>query len=93
MTGIGDVPGSTKDYAIVGRLSDGTSGQMSVVVAGMGAAGTTAASELVTSGDYMNYLVQQAPEGFRTKNLEAVISVQVVDSKPGAPHIESVELW
>ena len=93
MTGIGDVPGSTKDYAIVGRLSDGTSGQMSVVVAGMGAAGTTAASELVTSGDYMNYLVKQAPEGFRTKNLEAVISVQVVDSKPGAPHIESVELW
>lgn len=91
--GAGDVPGSTRDYAIVGRLSDGTSGQTSVVVAGMGAAGTTAASELVTSPDYMNYLVRQVPNGFKTKNLEALISVQVVDSKPGAPHIESVELW
>lgn len=92
-TGTGDVPDSNKDYAIVARLSDGTSGQMSVVVAGLGAAGTTAASELVTSGDYMDYLARQIPNGFKTKNLEAVVSVQVVDSKPGAPHVESVELW
>ena len=92
-TGIGDVPGSTKDYAIIGRLSDGTSGQISVLVAGMGAAGTTAASELVTSGDYMNDLARQIPNGFKTKNVEALISVQVVDSKPGAPHIEAVETW
>ena len=92
-TGAGDVPDSNKDYAIVARLSDGTSGQMSVVVAGLGAAGTTAASELVTSGDYMDYLAQQVPNDFKTKSLEAVVSVQVVDSKPGAPHVEAVELW
>jgi hypothetical protein len=92
-TGVGDVAGSTKDYAIVARLSDATSGQMSFVVAGIGAAGTTAASELVTSGDYMKYLASQVPNDFRSKNLEAVVSVQVVDSKPGAPHIDSIETW
>jgi hypothetical protein len=91
--GPGDALGATKDHAIIGRLINGTSGQMSVVVAGLGAAGTTVASQFVTDSRYMDYLFQQVPRDFGSKNLEAVISVQVVDGRPGAPHIEAVETW
>jgi hypothetical protein len=93
ISGVGDGPDQKKDYAIVGRLSNGTSGQMTVVVAGMGAAGTTAASQFVTDSRYLDHLAQQIPKGRNTKNLEAIISVQVVDSRPGAPRLEVVEVW
>ena len=91
--GAGDMPGSTKEYAIVGRLFDKGSGQIAVLVAGMGAAGTTAASEFITSSRYVDDLAKQVPKSLSTKNVEAVISVQVVDSRPGAPRLETVETW
>jgi hypothetical protein len=85
--------GGAKQYALIGRVTNGTSGQISVVVAGLGAAGTTAASEFVTDARFMDELVRQASKGMKSKNLEAVISVQVIDGKPGAPQVEAVEVW
>jgi hypothetical protein len=85
--------GGTKDYAIVGRLSNGTSGQMSVVVAGLGAAGTTAASEFVTDARYTDTLTDRDSNALAAKNLEVLISVDVVDGKPGAPRVEALETW
>jgi len=85
--------GGTKQYAIVGRVSNGTSGQISVVVAGLGAAGTTAASEFVTDARYMDLLERQVSKDLKSKNIEAVISVQVIDGRPGAPQIEAAEVW
>jgi len=86
-------PGDSKDYAIIGRISDQTSGQISVIVAGLGAAGTTAASEFVTNAHYMDALAQRDARALSAKNIEAVISVDVVDGKPGAPQIEGIEAW
>jgi len=59
----------------------------------MAAAGTTAASEFVTSDRDMDYLAKETPNNSSTKNIEFLISVQVIDGKPGAPHIEAVEVW
>jgi hypothetical protein len=85
--------GSAKDYAIIGRLSNGTSGQVSVVVAGLGAAGTTVASAFVTNALYTDALAKRDSGYLKAKNLELVVSVDIVDGKPGAPHIEAVEVW
>lgn len=85
--------GSARDYAIVGRVTNAASGQVAIIVAGLNAAGTTAASEFVTSPRYVNYLQEEAPRGSSSDNIEAVISVQVIDGKPGAPHIEATETW
>ena len=93
LTGNTAAPAGAKSYAIIGRLTSATSGQISVVVAGLSAAGTTAASEFVTDPKYLDALAERVPNAFATKNLEAVISVQVIDSKPGAPIIEAVESW
>jgi hypothetical protein len=85
------VPG--RDYAIVGRILNSVTGQISMVAAGLGAAGTAAASEFVTSNRDMDYLAQQIPKSSSSKNVEAVISIEVVGDRPGAPHIEAVEVW
>ena len=84
---------STTDYALVGRLFDNGSGQIAFLVAGMGAAGTTAASEFITTARYMDVLTKRMPNAAKAKNLEAIISVPVVDSKPGVPRLEAAEAW
>ena len=92
--GEGDESGrGAKQYAIVGRVANNTSGQISVVVAGVGAAGTTAASEFVTNARFMDELARQWPKNSKLKNIEALISVQVIDGRPGAPQVEAVEVW
>jgi len=86
-----ETPG--RDFAIVARVFNNATGQITVVAAGLGAQGTTAASEFLTSRNYMDYLLRQTPTKAASKNIEAVISVPVVDNTPGAPHIEAVEVW
>lgn len=82
-----------RDYAVIARVHDPATGQVSFVIAGLNAAGTTAASEFVTSPRYMDYLKTVLPEMSSSKSLEVVISVQVINGTPGAPHIEATEAW
>jgi hypothetical protein len=84
---------SSRDFAIVGRVFNPATGQVCFIVAGLNAAGTTAASEFVTSPRYMEYLKSVLPTMSDSKSLEAVISVEVIDGRPGAPHIEAAEAW
>ncbi len=85
--------GGQRDYALIGRVSNPATGQVSFIVAGLNAAGTTAASEFVTSPRYMDYLASAVPNMSAAKNVEAVISVQVIDGRPGAPHVEAADSW
>lgn len=82
-----------RDFAIVARIFDSTTGQFSVVAAGLGAAGTTAGGKFLTSTNDMDDLLQRIPKNSGSRNIEAVISVPVIDDTPGAPHIEAVEVW
>ncbi len=82
-----------RDFAIIARIFNNTTGQISVVAAGLGAAGTTAASEFVTSRNDMNLLLQRIPKNSSSRNIEAVVSVPVIDDSPGAPRIIAVDVW
>jgi hypothetical protein len=82
-----------RDYAVIGRVLNPATGQVSFIVAGLNAAGTTAASEFVTSPRYMDYLESVVPNVSSAKNIEAVISIQVIDGRPGAPHVEAADSW
>ena len=86
-----ETPG--RDFAIVARIFNDATGQITVVAAGLGAAGTTAASEFLTSPIYMDKLLRQTPGKLASKNVEAVISVPVIDNIPGTPHVEAFEVW
>lgn len=82
-----------QDYAIVARIHDNVTGQPVVILAGMLAEGTEAASEVVSNPEYLNALLQKAPKDWDQKNLEAVIETHVIDRHPGPPAVVAVETW
>jgi hypothetical protein len=84
---------SADDYALIARFRDATTGGWVVVLAGLGRNGTEAAAQFATSPRYMQMLRDQIGQDFATRNIEAVLKVQVVDGKTGAPSIESAYAW
>ncbi len=84
---------SADDYAIVARFRDATTGGVLVVVAGIGRNGTEAAAQFVTSRYYMEELRRRVGASLAEKNIEAVLKINVIDGKTGAPSIEAVDVW
>jgi len=86
------VSGDSHDYAIVASYFDSTIGQHVLVVAGIGKAGTQAAAEFVTSDqDLQSWLTQEkVPRG---KNVELVLSTEILDGQPGPPHVVASSIW
>lgn len=87
---IGD---SGRDYAIVSRVVDPGVEQVIVTVAGLGPSGTLAAGEFVTNETYMKKLEALAPYGWEHKNLQVVISTEVVKGSSGPPRIDTAYFW
>jgi hypothetical protein len=86
------VSGDSHDYAIVASYFDPTIGQQVLVVAGIGKAGTQAAAEFVTSNqDLKSWLTEEkVPRG---KNVELVLSTEILDGQPGPPHVIASSIW
>jgi hypothetical protein len=82
----------TKDYAIVSRVLDPTTGEFLIVVAGLTKYGTLAAGEFLTNTN-MNELDKYAPRDWKPKNLQVVLSVKVVQGSSGPPSVEAVYFW
>lgn len=80
------------DYAIVARENDATIGVPVLIEAGLGNAGSLAASGLVTSGELTKQL--ESDQSCRGKfNFEAVIETGIIDSRPGPPHVLRLTCW
>jgi hypothetical protein len=83
----------TKDYAIVARFRDQTSGSIVVVAAGLGAYGTLAAGEVLSNESYLQQIVSHAPRDWKTMNMEAVIETQVINDNSGPPKVLATYFW
>jgi hypothetical protein len=84
---------SADDYALVARFRDSTIDGPVVVLAGLGRNGTEAAAEFATSPHYLQLLKDQIGSGFANGNIEAVLKVNVIDGKTGAPSIVAIHSW
>jgi hypothetical protein len=86
------VSGDSLDYAIVASYFDPTIRQHVLIVAGIGKAGTQAAAEFLTSDqDLKSWLAEEkVPPG---KNVELVLSTQILDGQPGPPHVVVSSVW
>jgi hypothetical protein len=82
-----------RDYAIVARIHDDTTGQPVILIAGILGTGTEAAGEVIYNPTYLDLLLQKAPRDWERKNLEALIETSVFESNPGPPNILAVETW
>ncbi|HVW11188.1 MAG TPA: hypothetical protein VHC90_21535, partial [Bryobacteraceae bacterium] len=84
---------SFRDYAIVSRLLDPRVEQVIVMLGGVGAHGTEAAGDFVTNPDQIRKLEAFAPSGWAGKNLQVVLSTEVVKGSSGPPRIEAAYFW
>jgi hypothetical protein len=83
----------SRDYAIVARIHDSTTGQPVIIAAGISEEGTEAAGEILYNPVYLNSLVAKAPPDWEKKNMEAVIETQVIEGHSGPPNILAVDVW
>jgi hypothetical protein len=80
------------DYAVVARMDDPTTGVPVMIEAGLGNDGSVAASELVVSGALVPALANE-PLCKTKSNFEAVIGTDIIDTRPGPPHILRMNCW
>lgn len=84
---------SADDYAVVARFRDATIDGWVVVLAGLGRNGTEAAADFVTSPHYLQLLRDRIGTDFSNRNIEAVLKINVIEGKTGAPSILAVYSW
>jgi hypothetical protein len=82
-----------RDCAIIARFVDGTTGKLAVVAAGIGRGGTRVAGEFLTDPDDLTQLARAALLAGNRKNMEVVLSTQIIDGEPGTPKIETTYFW
>lgn len=80
-----------EDYAIVARYTDATTGEPTLIAAGIGRGGTIAAGEFLTSPTLLQQVVSKQPRD--THNVEVVLSTQIINGEPGTPTIAAVYFW
>jgi hypothetical protein len=83
----------SRDYAIVARIHDATTGQPVIIAAGISEEGTEAAGEILYNPVYLDLLLAKAPQNWDQMNMEAVIETQVIEGHPGPPAVLAVETW
>lgn len=83
----------TRDYAIVSRIRDPQTEQVAVVVAGIGSWGTLAAGEFVSHPEHLKKLVAFAPRHWEQKNVQVVISTDVIRGSSGPPNVLAAHFW
>jgi hypothetical protein len=85
--------GDTPDYALVVRFRNPSTDSVIVVIAGLQRFGTDAASQFATSSELLEAFNRKIGWNWREKNIEVVLSVDVVNGRVGAPIIEATHVW
>ena len=79
----------TADFALIGRLFDSNTGQLVIIAAGIGGAGTSSAGEFLSHEDYLTDGLRNTPKYWYKKNMEVVLETNITDGLAGPPHCRS----
>jgi len=82
-----------RDYSIIARFTDSNTGKPEVVVAGIGRGGTRVAAEFLTDNADLGQLMRAAHAAGDKKNMEAVLSTEIIEGEPGTPKMEASYFW
>jgi hypothetical protein len=82
-----------RDYALVARFTDPTTGKLAVIVAGVGRGGTIASGEFLSDPASLAELTRAANAAGDKKNMEVVLSTQIIGGEPGSPKMEAAYFW
>ena len=86
-------PGITEDYALIARAPEPESGQLMLVIAGLGEKGSAAALEFVTNPRYLEGWAAAAPPGWEKRNIEVVIKSKLINDDWGEPRVVATHVW
>ena len=64
-----------------------------VIAAGIGKTGTETAANFLIRGRNLAKLVNKLPQGWESKNIEAVIATPLTNGTPGMPEVIATEEW
>ncbi|WP_255550863.1 hypothetical protein [Granulicella sp. dw_53] len=81
------------DFALIARVHNEQTGELEVIVAGIGMSGTAAAGEFLVDPHRVEELRRRVGAGFRNRDFEAVLSTDVVNGIAGSPKILAVAVW
>ena len=82
-----------QDYALVGRLVDTETKQPIILVAGITASATLAASRFITDPKLLSDFLKSAPRNWQNKNMELLLSADVIQNQPGPAHVMASAFW
>jgi len=85
--------GNYKDYALIARFVDPTTGKLTIVAAGIARGGTIAAGEFLTDPANLSQLERQARDAGNKANMEFVVSTEIINGEPGMPTLEASYFW
>jgi hypothetical protein len=85
--------GTGEDSALIVRLLNSQTGQFTIIVGGIESWGTQAASELVTTPEYLEQGLRGAPANWQKKNMELVVQTTITDSIAGPPRVVAAYYW
>lgn len=83
----------SEDYALISRILDSTTGHFAVLAAGLFPYGTRAAAEFLTEPARLEEARKHASGDWKGRNMQIVISTQVVGENSGEPRVVAVHLW
>jgi hypothetical protein len=81
------------DYAIVARYIDPTTHGSLLIVAGIGAYGTQAASEALTTPADLDRLLAGVPRRWEDGNIELVLKTAIINGEAGPATLVSSTTW
>jgi len=82
-----------RDYAIISRLRTPRTGMPLIAAAGIYGFGTEAAGEFITGEAYLENFMRRAPAGWQDRNVQIVISTEIIEDHAGPPRIEAIHVW
>jgi len=85
--------GNYKDYALIARFLDPTTGKLTIVAAGIARGGTIAAGEFLTDPANLAQLERLARNAGNKANMEFVVSTEIINGEPGMPKLEASYFW
>jgi hypothetical protein len=80
-------------YALISRVRDPSTGQISVALGGVSTNGTRAAATFISNLSYLEEFARQAPANWQNANLQIVIAAPIVDGSLGTPRAVYSYVW
>jgi hypothetical protein len=90
--GVG-APPMTRDFALITRVIDPNTDRILVAAGGLWGYGTLAAGEFLSDPKYMEAFEHDAPRGWQRKNLQIVLSTEVIKGNSGPPRVVASYSW